>query len=1559
MDYEAKNNGLGVIILSDYDSDLDMTSSASSSSSSEDTPHLVSPTELGSDDSDDNDADVEHLVESFTENYESDGSDDKLLESFITEREKKRKRSVNYTDSEYESEYDSDSDDDDEDSGTDYSESLRRSRTKKRGRTLRKTKNKGNKNGRKVDEMLFKQVTDQDIAEFEWNAVLARNNPDASTEELKQALHSLRPIYGMAADVIRSLDDEFQQDLTAHLYSHHLSRRKNISRFPPQWTSWPLRPDLEDGPEDILPIDEDDVRDIKDIPRTVEGLGWKDPLNNRSLGLKASLSATHFSEEQKGITEMPSTHQRRHDRRISRQKDPFDVSQGYMQENRNKATVSQRDMDGLIVNLTETGNNQSVDSIKAQDTPDTLTVEATTKSKVTIETFSHSQKPLFKKFSEANILMSNVCDTTQVAPSAEKISGLSDNYYSIRKNWNRKNLDYIPPHNATDVYVDPDNPQALPYESIATGTSSLPKNYWRYKISDSMNAYSRIKYQYDPRTLDPVPSQLNPEIGLPIDELPEVIEKRLAHARQLMLFELNALFQRQIYDRIQVVNMKAQEKQQYKTRCKHRKKRNKSDIKQEFDEEIIEMENPFMSQLQSHSHKIHKQKDNHKNDLKKLPKIVPNVESGSPQLPLQTREKLLDLIDTILIQIGYHAHLSSGPRTENLVTWAEVLAKTGAGSIGNTYERCHNLFYKDIDDPRVPPSSNMYDSSTGRYSGLQTADDLKRELEKLLKNPGIPDANTENNDIPSPPTVVKESYTPIPSISQPDIPINNQDKPFSEDGRPIYDLFNYLFPVDYVTPAIEKVGPQGKERPIIRGNLTPSQILALNMGNQLLDPSGHFGNSKDPLNQYKSLLAEATAVPGSAAMRSPFECGTNSGTSGGGSAGRTNQQLNGNFNGTSTGPSSNKSAPAAIDALLGTYGLGSEYFVPKRPVDCDQESESPQRINTQEINLEVSDSRIKEELVAEEPVIVDLESVSQTTSRHPSHTPGTLVSQDKISYYNTLFRRSKDRTNTRERLIRHFRKQHFMMHFDTDIAEQSYRLRGLKNKTVFNRALWRKVPSVKEQGIHIDLSNTMGKTVTGNRSERDSSNPDALANDIPFSEGPTENIDNKPTVFPDWVVPKRKPNAFNPIMQGWGNSVNGSGYPMYIREILSRLESRDLPLSLPEALDKDNIPSHGVTSNTDLMKQLQEWELTDRVVEAESFNNRELDKDSTKNFDQMEKKILEIEALDEVEEEEEDRYTDAMSDKDRPPNKQGKARVKILLENHHFHVRRGYRPDLIPLNLRPSYLSSLKNSVRNKESRKIKRAMFYDKTQISAIENGIDCNFELIRSKEDEENDIFREIDPVPVFSVATGKKVDNYRYWNGVNGEAPPKLTAKSKALFGTNRGPKPKKTLENIEEQITQLNNEVKSKLDEINGPGEIDSSVAHYGTFRHLHHGRRFVGMDSPSQSMTPTERHDIPLSRRLYLIGYTGRKESVDANTVNFLKRYPNLRYVFDGPDVPGAPIITQDCVGGMFDNQEKLGLTKPFGAFTKATKVAEPVREEEEEGESDEWEYIDEDEQETV
>lgn len=1361
-------------------------------------------------------------------------------------------------------------------------------------------------------------LTDQDIKSYFESDMLysVRNNPNATPQEIRKALRQSYPIFNMAHSLTMHIDDEFQQDLATHLYSCHLSKRKNIVKFPQQWTNWPFRPDLEDGPEDLLPLDEDDARDINDRLQRVEGLGWKDP-NNHNLDLNAAVNGTvEYGEEEHGVNYMPSTKRRREIRRILTQTDPFDIAQRDGKQNGMKKDTNTHDSISL-----SSEHDQNVE--------------------ISVQTTADEPLPL-KKFTSSNILMSNLEDITQIAPgltnghssstfAAGNNSNNNSDFYSARKNFGRKNLDFIPPHNSTDIYTDPDNPQGLPYARIATGTSTLPKNLWKYRISDSMSAYEdlekrRQEYKYDPLTGDIDRSdmkKLNPDIGLPRDSLSEVEEKRLAHARQLMLFELNALFQRQVYDKIQVMKAQAREEKENSKKSNRRNKRRKLDEDAKNKQNISILDTKRVNQFIPDANHIDAKgihvtrqfanffdpnfsQNSQPEKLKAYTDAVPSVSSNAPELPLQVREKLLDLLDNILIQVGYATHISSGSNIydtkpsantqslnktasqnasassdskkedtaanilkkhmttnragNNLFSWAEVLANSGAASIGNVYERCHQLFYKDIKDPRASGKDN-------KPVTINNAQELQEEMKNILRKQRH-ESNEETETSNKPKGI---------------------DEVLDEDGYPIYDLYYYLFPNDYVTPDPELVTKKDSSIPdpsspaeyVIRGNVSAVQMQTLHMGTRFIDPGAQFGNSRDPVSQYKSILADAYAIPGEGT-------GLFMDNNQGRRSGMSDRDDHGNK---STGPRLNKSSPDAQDYLLGAYGLGKEFFEPAARYNGDIEN----KVNDD--HDETNEGRDDEN--------DDSNDIHCMTS-----------SFSKVSGFDKLFKSCKTRAAVRRKLVNKLRKCHILQTVDQDLVKQNKRLRGLRNNIAFRNAIWRKVPSVTKQGLDIGQS---AQTQAQNDTKPFKIRPDwVMPNDYLsyISKNSPENADLRT------VAKMYKKQGV--LVPGW---LTGSQrfYTGYLREGLRQLENKPLPFGLPKTMDGideailDQQDDH--MKNSEFKERLVEWGMLDKTRSAaKSFrkyaiknarisNGFENTHNSTRpeigNGGLEDNGELPVSVISSLSVTSSINAIEPVEDVDfsnvdlarKIPHNAGpkleveKERERELREQCNVVVDKGFRPDLVP----PSDLVNPTGSdFRSKRLNPHKHFLF-ETLQRATTDNGENCNYELLISEQDEQRDAGLHsveqtlVDKVPLG--VSGNKANQPKYWNGVSGQPAP--TAQDLAA---------------------------------LNIPP--DSDYEYYGTFAHKNHGRRFVGVDAPNQPLTWEQRKEIPHHRRLYVVGYGPLGKKVETLS-KFSDKYQNLRYVFDGPDIPSAPVIMAECVGAVYENQQKLGLHKPFNVFGSA------------------------------
>lgn len=1581
-------------------------------------------------------------------------------------------------------------------------------------------------------------LTDADIATYFHldKYISVRNNPSATMTELRAALKQMYPVLRMANSITTNIDDEFQQDLATQLYACHLAKRKNMSVVNPcsslnslssssvskngldMWTSWPFRPDLEQGQEDILAIDEDDVRDLTERPRRVNGLGWKDPINNKTMDLKTSTAeAVKYGEQENGVTDMPSTHIRRKAGRMNMQTDPFDVAQGTY-----KKTKPLKNKGLLEGNQTSIQLNQEL-----------------------------NEKPKIP-FSNTNILTSNLRDITQLSSTTASSfdpsnpSSSSSTYYSARKHLGRKNLDYIPPNNATDIYTDPDNPSALPYARIATGTSSLPKNVVNYKISDSMSAYTDFddegrKLVFDTLTGEAVGTCgssnkngknsssnknaatgkfLNPEIGLPRDTLPELVEKRLAHARQLVLFELNSLFQRKVYDKIQCARKEAQYKRKVMgknnkhSKNKHQNKRQRQEVGVDVQDGKHSVGAFTSQELKNVS--VDKNGSKVSRSLKissstpfgrQLHNAVPII-SPSPQLSLQVREKLLDLLDTILIQTGYAAHLSAGTNINakssnsksnnsssskqsnnsgagnsigdgaglNLVTWAEVVAYSGVATLGDVYKRCHELFFKDLEDPRA---------------------EIGKEEEGNGKDVVLANGSSKaSTDLQNGTTGGSGS-----SSSSRFIDADIYRDAFDKDGNPIYDLYNYLFPADFVTPDPEPTSnpssspsPSSASNPI-RGNLSAAQIQALHLSTQFIDPSSHFGNSEAPLSQYKSVLADVTAVPGAAGMRSVFECGNSGRGSGGGTGGGSNEGL-GRRGGMAGGL--NTFGPAGKDYLLGSYGLGKEYFQHANTFGNRTRSGS-KHIN--ENGNEKEGGEEEQNLDQNDPQQLNpsrSQSRSQTPTQLNSKTTTTTTMPDpKLDQSPNfhLFQTSKLRSRQRALLVSKLRKHHVMHALDRDIVTQGKRLRGLRNAIAFQKGIWRKVGSLKEQGVighgftsHGDKSDVKLLPDWVIRGPRNVTNKnDTNDDDDGEGNGDEDDKDSEKKLEDSATVP--------PVVPGW-LTASKPLYPVYISETLRRMEDGKLPLgSYPEAED-GNI---GVESGKKLTQQsvvgtnegLIATTNAQYLLESQKFQNSskpdfnpESGSDVGSNADvDLEKEDIHIDLEKDIDMDPDiDMDLDIDLDLQNDPDlelsvsasqqlaqkmKRDKLRANLLTQKSKVRVVPGYRPDLAAKVYDPRNKSSgkdfgnggrLAGGYSGKYTGEPARNFLFAQVQRALTESGDGCNYELLLDTENSNDDRRTGVrsnnastssssdksrkrhrayvDRVPIAG-SGGKSVTTTtssssssagsaastvtKYWGGVDGLSPPKMS--NFANVSTKTGRKERKKRNNTEaafyhydqnEEKIDYSNDVDVERDTIpatliattnnvitnnpainptagdyneeeeeevvpsplplstsasdtnsaynlqslNGPGPLDPDLAYYGTFMHTHHGRKFVGVDDPYNPMTSLQRRNLPELRKLYVIGYNLNRASTgtastssttaagttvpttsatSTNTASsvhkskeltseFVNKYQSLRYVLEGPDVPGMPKVASECMGGLLQNQDKLGLVEKFNAF---------------------------------
>lgn len=860
----------------------------------------------------------------------------------------------------------------------------RRNRTRIRASRLPK--------GSLSDAPEFQPLTDEDIAEY-----FSRQQGHEGQAFESRADKNV-PLIFTATDTMGAIEQEFRHNLAAHLYSAHLSKAKHIEKFPPKWTSWPFRPDLEDGPEDVLPIDEDDHRDMAVRPHLAQKFGWKDSNNQNVEYLTTKTNEAPIIDTSNMFT-LPSTINRRKRRRMNEQTDPFDVARGH------------------------------IDTLRTQN----LSTKPTKKKSVGLITIHSEESDSEKESKDTGVLLPNLHDVTQAGPSVESVH-TEDDFISLRKSWGRKFIDYTHPTNPTTLYTDPDNPQGLPYERVSAGTSQLPKNMWRYKISDSLRAHDDefLQYKYDENG-DARTSQLNPEIGMPRDAISPVLEKRLAHSRQMLLYELNSLFQRQVYDRIQVENMTQRDK--------------------------VRQHNQEVDELQ----KSVDGKEEGELDLEYLRhiNIVPRVSSddsaenfdgdsddGSPMLPLQSREKMLDLIDSVLIQIGYQAHITGAPLRENWISWADVLAKSGAGTLGKAYERCHDLFYRTLPDPRAAADRSFFDPETGELVGTKEVSKIRQEIAKLAKQKDEPMGNPdEESDV---------------------------ELPVDSSGNPAFGLDEYIFPPDETRQGLQReVNADGTLGPhVIHGTITMQQIVALNSGDTLIDTGAHFGNSETPLNQYKSVLSNASALMGTGALRTPFDCGVGGGGNG---PGRMIGAGTGNPLGVSVAPSLNKGAPAMKDDLLAAYGLGEEFFksAPKTAAQAPREQNAP-----------------------------------------------ALPSRESVAEHSALFSEAAERSLTRENILKNLRKRHVLKELDPDLARQLRRITPMANPAAFARAVYRDVPAGTAAAAVEQLARRKRK-----RGANSSGDENGDADD--------EEEEEEVEYPPDWVVNYQLKNTSKRPLAGW------------------------------------------------------------------------------------------------------------------------------------------------------------------------------------------------------------------------------------------------------------------------------------------------------------------------------------------------------------------------------------------------------------------------------------------
>lgn len=805
-------------------------------------------------------------------------------------------------------------------------------------------------------------------------------------------------------NIIHDIREQNLTDIVSQLYSVHLSERAHL-KFTCNWATWPFRPDYEDCPDDIVPTDEDDIRDITEAPQVIHGFGWKGPKNDSSEDVGASGNLFSYNSihdcSNNSIDsniELPSSVIKKKRKRFQSQTDPFDIAREEIQKKKKK-----------ISNIYNKNGNEKLQDYYARSALRSLCSQAG---------IDLSKEPLNHLNNDENddeLIFSNYDDISQTAPSFEKIPEFLE-YHSFDKNLGRRFINYYLPENQTNTYTDPSDPSTLPYGKISTGSSSLPSNLYRYKITDSKSAYENINFklkQTDEHTTneandnerhskpgDVIKNQLNPEIGLARDNLSSLEEKRLAHARQLLLYELNALFQRKIYDKIQNENNLAKEKYS---------------LEQLENELLKEMKNNF----------------NNDDEMQKpfIP-IVPKVDD-SVELPLQSREKLLDLLDSVLILVGYHSHLSGrGKEHDASMRWTEILAKSGASTLGRTFARCKSLFFDNLKDPRVFDSSKPPKSSQSKSNAVISKEDENNELdegeEDLLFN--YNNVKGDGEDILHKRNIdaVQEFLSKLP--------------PPISDNQPVYPLRDHKF-IYYEPSTLPRYDPY-EEKYVLHGKLTLQQIHALDTSSEFIDPSCHFGNSYSSMNSYKSALSEASAIPGNATFRSPLNGGFTGRSDGCGS--KISEE-------TDIRQTTSKYTPAAMDEILGNYGLGKEYF------DFSQHQRTPTtRAFRNEEEMDIDDDAPNDE---------DNQSKTDSSDEH--------YQELFDSFFFNKVRASRDH----EEMVDKIRKQHVSQFYDPKIALQAKRLREVQSTPVYFTAEWRNINYQAKKDSDTDTDNKSEKTV--------------------------------------------------------------------------------------------------------------------------------------------------------------------------------------------------------------------------------------------------------------------------------------------------------------------------------------------------------------------------------------------------------------------------------------------------------------------------------------------------
>lgn len=224
-------------------------------------------------------------------------------------------------------------------------------------------------------------------------------------------------------------------------------------------------------------------------------------------------------------------------------------------------------------------------------------------------------------------------------------------------------------HGGGTRYTSTIDPEEFPYEPLARGIPPFDMDKYRYWDPEE-NPHTR-----DPRNL-----------------------AGFEHARKLVMFELDAAFQREVHARIQAQN---EEDKNGHPEPKY---------VDEYPKITDKIRNSFAKEYEGKPYR------------EKVPIVDPPI-----RMPQQSLAALMERIDNALVAFGRKANQTRVMDPDSNYDWVRMLQNDV--NVGNTLDRCLNLFVRPVEDPRPEMSSDSSDESDADVDDEMRREKLRKKLE--------------------------------------------------------------------------------------------------------------------------------------------------------------------------------------------------------------------------------------------------------------------------------------------------------------------------------------------------------------------------------------------------------------------------------------------------------------------------------------------------------------------------------------------------------------------------------------------------------------------------------------------------------------------------------------------------------------------------------------------------------------------------------------------------------------------------------------------------------------